>query len=308
MTEHRTKFWERPRVEQNEIIEQIGSQRGYTKGGKFKFQIHGLLLCRTAVCRFYGITLKRWERYTDLNNPVRKLRKTREFEAPKRRNLIGWMSYYFSLRGKSGGEWMPHENTLQISYTGKVTLYQDMRIDYLTRLDRDESEVAGYPYFVEILNEHFSHVKIGGYNTFAKCDHCSALDLEAASTRNRPTLKRIGRAKAAHKKIYMAEKRKYWHHINKAVMESSKCIITIGDGMEQGKTETPWFTRPPYALNNCATAGFAVQGIINHSHDPKTVAFIVSDLVKKGANFTMEWLVQDLSMVSILLLARNFVY
>jgi hypothetical protein len=126
MTEHRTKFWERPRVEQNEVIEQIGSQRGYIKGGKFKFQIHGLLLCRTAVCRFYGITLKRWERYTDLNNPVRKLRKTREFEAPKRRNLIGWMSYYFSLRGKSGGEWMPHENTLQISYTGKVTLYQDM--------------------------------------------------------------------------------------------------------------------------------------------------------------------------------------
>jgi hypothetical protein len=140
---------------------------------------------------------------------------------------------------------------------------------------------------------------IGGFKNFAKCDRCSALDLEAASTRSRSTLKRIARTKAAHKKVYMTEKEKYWKHITKAICEASKFIITIGDGMEQGKTETPWWTQPPYSFNNCATAGFAVQGLINHSHNPKTVAFFVSDLVKKGANFTMEWLVRDLTLVCV---------
>jgi hypothetical protein len=264
------------------------------------YQVEGLQLCRTGVCTFYGITLKRWERYTDRLNPVRRLRKTRRFAAPKRQRMLGWMHYYFSLRGKSGGDWMPDDRTnktLHISYTEKTTIYQDMRIDLITKYDIEEEDVPAYSYFIRTLNTNFAHVKIGGVKQFAKCDRCSELDLEAASTKHRGTLKRIGRLKVEHKKVYMTEKEYYWKRIVKSILEPLRFMMSIGDGMDQSKTENPWFLRPPYSFNKCATAGFGVQGIINHSHDPKTVAFVVADACKKGANFAMEWLVRDLTMV-----------
>jgi hypothetical protein len=301
MEHHRRKFWERPRDDQNELLTIIGSQRGIGDHSRyFVYQFEGLQLCRTGLCTFLGVSLKRWERYTDRENPVRRLRKTRRFAAPKRERMLGWMLYYFALRGKSGGDWMPDDRTnktLHISYTEKTTIYQDMRIDLITNFGCEDEEVPGYSYFIETLNDRFAHVKIGGVKQFAKCDRCSELDLQAANTKHRPTLKKIGRLKKEHKKLYMTEKEKYWHRIVKAILEPSRYMISIGDGMDQSKTETPWFLRPPYSFNKCATAGFGVQGIINHSHDPKTVAFVVADVCKKGGNFAMEWLVRDLTMV-----------
>jgi hypothetical protein len=298
MEHHRKKFWERPRESQNDLITTIGSQRGCgDRSRHFAFQVEGLQLCRTGVCTFYGITLKRWERYTDSLNPVRRIRKTRRFNAPKRETMIGWMHAYFSLRGKSGGDWMPDSPTLHISHTEKNTIYQDMRIDLLTQYEISDEEVPGYSYFIDTMNSRFSHVKIGGYKEFAKCDRCAELDLEAAGTKDRAILKKVRRLKIAHKQVYMTEKEQYWKRISKAIMNPTRYIMSISDGMEQAKTESPWWVQPPYSFNKCATAGFGLQGIINHAHNPKTIAFLVADVVRKGANFTVEWLVRDLVMV-----------
>jgi hypothetical protein len=296
---YRKLFWECSLQDQNNILTGIAQQRGVGRPSrKFEYNVYGLKLCSSAILMFLGITRKRWLRYSDLEHPEKGLRKTRSFPTPKRNTLIGWMEAYFSLRGGAGGDWQPNVNELHLSFTGKNSLFQEFRGDLITLHGYAADEVPSYTYFISMMHTHFKFVKIGGYKEFAKCDRCSHLDLKMAHTKSKAKIKRYLNLKAKHKVVYMAEKRKYWKHIFKSIQSPGRYMCLIGDGMENAKSAIPWWVQPPYSFNKCATAGFGVQGIINHAHNPKTLAFICPDVIKKGANFTIEWLLRSLTMVN----------
>jgi hypothetical protein len=303
ITTTRKRFWSADVDVQNQDIAGMGTQRGPRSHQKqVEYQLFGLQLCCRAVCKVLGISLKRWYRYTDQNNIVRATRKKRVYKSPKRNYMLGWMENYFSLRGAGGGDWMPDVQELRLSHTAKNSIYQEFRGNSLIEYEMDDEEVPVYSYFIQVMDASFPHVKIGGYKEFAKCDECSKLDLKMAKTRNRIKMKKYLARRAAHKVEYMAEKRKYWKHISKAILNPDCCMITIGDGMDQKKSTTPWWAEPPYQFNHCPSQGVAVQGIINHAHNPKTLAFIVTDAITKGGNFTIEWLLRNLIEVNICIL------
>jgi hypothetical protein len=310
MTTVRKRFWSADIDVQNQDIAGMGTQRGPKAHQKLiEYQLFGLKLCCRAVCKVLGITLKRWYRYTDQNNIVRAAKKKRHYKSPKRNLMLGWMESYFSMRGAGGGDWMPDVQEVHLSHTAKNSIYQEFRLNLLYEYELEEEEVPVYSYFVQVMEASFPHVKINGYKEFAKCDHCSRLDLKMANTRNRVKMKKYLARRAAHKVEYMAEKRKYWKHISKAILNPDTHIVTIGDGMEQKKSTTPWWAEPPYHFNHCANQGVAVQGIINHAHNPKTIAFVVCDAITKGANFTIEWLLRNLIEVSFhLCITTSFIY
>jgi hypothetical protein len=304
ITKVRARFWDADPETQNQDIAGMGTQRGPEKHQKnVEYKLFGLSFCCKAVCKVLGISLKRWYRYTDQQNATRGKRKKRIYQSPKRNTMLGWMESYFSLRGAGGGDWMPDVTEAHLNHIAKFSIYQEFRGNMLVEYEFYEEQIPVYSYFVQIMEASFPHVKIGGYKEFAKCDHCSALDLKMANTRNRVKMKIYLKRRADHKVVYMAEKRKYWKHISKAILNPDKYLITIGDGMEQKKSTCPWWVEPPYQFQHCANQGVAVQGIINHAHSPKTLAYVVTDAIKKGGNFTVEWLLRNL--IEVLLCCCN---
>ena len=168
----------------------------------------------------------------------------------------GWMARHFDLIGdmipNSGGE--IHLEPVQI-----VEVYAEHVLDMTN---------AGIPYvnvdtFANIWMNCFEHVKIREFKAVSgKCQCCANLSTIRRTFKSERDRQYVTMMHALHRSTYMGERISYAARRNDAIMERSRYMSLISDGMAQGHNVLPYF-----ANQNSWTDSLPqhLQGVLNHN-------------------------------------------
>jgi hypothetical protein len=168
----------------------------------------------------------------------------------------GWMARHFDLIGdmvpNSGGE--IHLEPIHI-----VEVYAEHVVDM---------EHAGIPYvnvdtFANIWSNCFEHVKIREFKAVSgKCQTCANLSTLRRTFKSQQDREYVTMMHALHRSTYMGERLTYAERRNNAVMERSRYLSLISDGMAQGHNLLPYF-----ANQNTWTDSLPqhLQGVLSHN-------------------------------------------
>eukprot|EP00058_Branchiostoma_floridae_P022242 XP_002607732.1 hypothetical protein BRAFLDRAFT_82821 [Branchiostoma floridae] len=200
---------------------QVGREKVY-----FEFKVDGIVLCREAWCRVYGINKNAY--YRELKDFKLGL----EWDGLRRGRSLSiqcvsasvWFGYYVA----SHGDKMPHKNEIWLPYnTRKVDIYNK----YAEECEERSQKFCCEESFRNMWKYFYPHVSIKTCSLFTKCTICVRLGRNLAKTRDPVKRREIKLKRQEHDARQMAERLAYYQRREAARKEPEKYLSLIVDDM-----------------------------------------------------------------------------
>jgi hypothetical protein len=172
----------------------------------------------------------------------------------------GWMAAHFDLIGDMAPN---KDGEIHLEPCHIVEVYGE----YILDMQHADTAQVHVDTFASIWKSCFEYVKIREFKAVSgKCACCANLSTMRKTFKNRHEREYIKMMHALHRSTYMGERISYATRRNQAVMEKSRYLSTISDGMQQGHNMLPHM-----ANQNTWQDGLPqhLQGILNHNRGLK---------------------------------------
>jgi hypothetical protein len=135
--------------------------------------------------------------------------------------------------------------------------------EYFQSLEAAGIKVVNVDQFASLWTNCFPYVKIREFKAVSgKCHCCSKLSVMRRTFKSQQDREYVTMMHGLHRTAYMGERMDYADRRNKAVMEKSKYMSTIADGMAQGHNMLPHFANQDSWSDGLPQH---LQGILNHN-------------------------------------------
>ena len=147
----------------------------------------------------------------------------------------GWMNEYFNLVGDMAPN---RDGEIHLEPIKIVEVYNEYCID----MTHAQMECVSVDTFASIWGNCLSHVKIREFKAVSgKCQCCANLSNVRRTIKSNRDREYVTMMHALHRSTYMGERIAYAERRNKAVMQRSRYMSIISDGMAQSHNMLPHF-------------------------------------------------------------------
>ncbi|XP_062609674.1 uncharacterized protein LOC134271502 [Saccostrea cucullata] len=207
--------------------------------------------------------------------------------AEKKMEALNWFGEYVASRGENP----PHVQEIWLPFgLRKNEIYEAYKME----MDLDEKESVSHQTFLNIWNDHYSHVRIKQSNLFTRCTTCDKLDRELHKQLNPEKNRNILTKKQDHLHRQMKEKTAYYRRKVVSRRRPDKYLSLIIDGMDQSKTNIPHFKgRQSKEFAATRQLNVHVTGVLSHSRNKK-ILYTDFHQYKHDSNLTLNILLKVL--------------
>jgi hypothetical protein len=172
----------------------------------------------------------------------------------------GWMAAHFDLIGDMAPN---RDGEIHLEPCHIVEVYGEYFVD-MQNADVGSVHVDT---FASIWNNCFDHVKIREFKAVSgKCACCANLSTLRKTFKSQRDREYVKMMHALHRSTYMGERIAYATRRNRAIMEKSRYLSTIADGMQQGHNMLPHMANQN-VWQDCLPQH--LQGVLNHNRGLK---------------------------------------
>ncbi|XP_032239011.2 uncharacterized protein LOC5513564 isoform X1 [Nematostella vectensis] len=263
----RSAFWNKTEEEQREFIISflvISHHKDDSGRNIYNYQISRKTVCQKAWLFAYGISNGRFHNLR-LAYEEGSATHIGERSGPRAKKSKKYMSaqLWFEEFVRSMADRLPNEDKLHLpSCFTKRRVYNT----YREAMVKKNKQAMSVTRFQQMWKKEYKRVMIPKVNRYTKCGVCTLIkeNILNIKTRRLNWLEK----RRLHLVQQSAERKKYYKHRHKAEENPLKYLSVITDGMDQAKTNVPYFhTKSKMEGENAEFLKTHVLGVISHGHN-----------------------------------------